>query len=179
MAGGKASAKKIELAQRRHTVLDLRRQGGSWRDIADTLVGTLDTDAPVPGVTPKYSEAHARYDAMAVLKELVADNQAWAELELAAQLEELRELWAKFYDMAKERGDYLAFDRCMVIQNRRLKLLGLETPQKIALTDPTGQKEYGAGLSDTERLAALRAVFDAASKEDAGPDTRGSEAGGV
>jgi hypothetical protein len=159
MAGGKASAKKIELAIRRNYVLSLRRQGGDWREIADTLRATLDTDEPVPGVTEKYSHVHAWQDGMAELKRLAEENAALAEYERDQQLDQLRELWAKFYPMAVDRGDYLAFDRCMTILDRRQKLLNIDTPQKVALTDPTGQKEYGAGLTADERLALLREAF--------------------
>lgn len=153
------SAKKVEIAMRRHHVLSLRRQGGDWREIAETLRATLATDEPVPGVTERYTAQQAWEDAQAEIKRVAAENRPLAEFERDEQLEQLRELWQKFYAMAIERGDYLAFDRCVTIQERRMKLLGMEAPQKIALTDPTGLKEYGAGLTADERIAILRELF--------------------
>jgi len=139
MAGGKASAKKIDLAIRRNQVLALRRQGGDWREIAETLRATLDTDDPVPGVTEKYSHVHAWQDGMAELKRLAAENKALAEYERDQQLDQLRELWAKFYGMAVERGDYLAFDRCMTIQERRARLMGVEPAKRQEVTGSNGE----------------------------------------
>lgn len=159
MAGGEASATNLDLALRRNAVLKLRRQGGDWREIAETLRASLDTDEPVPGVTEKYGHVQAWRDGMAELKRLAGENAELAGYERDQQLDQLRELWNKFYDMALERGDHLAFDRCMVILDRRLKLYHMDTPQKVALTDPTGQKEYGAGLTADERVAILRELF--------------------
>jgi hypothetical protein len=159
MAGGKLSARNLNIAVRRSQALSLRRQGGTWRDVADTLRATLETDEPVPGVTESYDAALAYRDVLAEIKRVAAENRPLAEFERDEQLEQLRELWQKFYAMAIERGDYLAFDRCVTIQERRMKLLGMEAPQKIALTDPTGLKEYGAGLTADERIAILRELF--------------------
>lgn len=175
MAGGKASAKKIDLAIRRNQVLALRRQGGDWREIAETLRATLGTEDQVPGVTEKYSHVHAWQDGMAELKRLAAENKQLAEYERDQQLDQLRELWSKFYPMAVERGDYLAFDRCMVILDRRAKMLNIDTPQKVALTDPTGQKEYGAGLTADERVAILRELFGGAVPAEASEGAGGAD----
>ena len=166
-AGGKLSKKKVGLAIRRNHALKLRLQGGDWGDIAETLRATLDTSDAVPEVTTAYDQASAYKDVLAEMKRLTAENKSLAQFELDLQLEQLRELWAKFYPMATERGDYLAFDRCMTIQERRAKLMNLDTPHKIALTDPTGQKEYGAGLTADERVAILRELFSGAPADQA------------
>jgi hypothetical protein len=175
MAGGKLSAKKLELAARRNQVLKLRMQGGDWREIAETLRGTVGTEQAVPGVTEGYTVSMAYTDALTEMKRLTAENKELAQFELDLQLEQLRELWAKFYPMATERGDYLAFDRCMTIQERRAKLMNLDTPHKIALTDPTGQKEYGAGLTADERVAILRELFGGASAPQASEGVDGAQ----
>jgi hypothetical protein len=109
------------------------------------------------------------------MKRLTAENKELAQFELDLQLEQLRELWAKFYPMATDRGDYLAFDRCMTIQERRAKLMNLDTPHKIALTDPTGQKEYGAGLTVDERVAILRELFGGAPAPQASEGAGGAQ----
>lgn len=49
-------------------------------------------------------------------------------------------------------------ERCM---DRRIELLGLRPPLKVAPTDPTGKKEYGQ-LTDDERAARTLALLDAA-----------------
>lgn len=159
MAGGKVSATALDLALRRNAVLKLRRQGGDWREIAEALRASLSTDEPVPAVTPHYDYRQAWRDGLIELKRLSEENAELAAFERDAQLDAMRELWNKFYDMATERGDYLAFDRCMVILDRRAKLLHIDTPQKVAFTDPTGRKEYGVGLTADERVAILRELF--------------------
>ena len=174
-AGGRLSKKKVGLAIRRNHALKLRLQGGDWGDIAETLRATLDTGEPVPEVTPAYDQASAYKDVLAEMKRLTAENKSLAQFELDLQLEQLRELWAKFYPMATERGDYLAFDRCMTIQERRAKLMNLDTPHKIALTDPTGQKEYGVGLTADERVAILRELFGGAPAEQANEGAGGAQ----
>ena len=50
MAGGKASAKKIELAERRRLAVTLRKQGGTFRQIAEQL-------RKVDGVSENYSQS--------------------------------------------------------------------------------------------------------------------------
>ncbi len=139
MAGGKLSAKKLEIAIRRNHVLSLRRQGGDWREIAETLRATLDTDDPVPGVTPKYDHSLAYKDALAEMNRLSTENKEMAAHELTMQLDQLRELWAKFYGMAVERGDYMAFDRCMTIQERRARLMGVEPAKRQEVTGSNGE----------------------------------------
>jgi uncharacterized protein Veg len=101
MAGGKLSAKKLELAARRNQVLKLRMQGGDWREIAETLRGTVGTEQAVPGVTEGYTVSMAYTDALTEMKRLTAENKELAQFELDLQLEQLRELWAKFYPMAR------------------------------------------------------------------------------
>lgn len=174
-SGGKLSKKKVGLAIRRNHALKLRLQGGDWGDIAATLRATLDTPDAVPEVTPAYDQASAYKDVLAEMKRLTSENKSLAQFELDLQLEQLRELWAKFYPMATERGDYLAFDRCMTIQERRAKLMNLDTPHKIALTDPTGQKEYGAGLTADERIAILRELFGGAATGQANEGAGGAQ----
>lgn len=155
------SPRDVALAVRRNYALVLRRQGGSFFDIAAAMRATLETEEPVPGVTAKYGTEHARLDVLHEMKRITAENKELAEHEIDDQLESMRELWAKFYSLAVELGDHMAFDRCMAIMERRLKLLGKspDAPLKVALTDPTGTQEYGAGLTPDERVAILRELF--------------------
>ncbi len=45
--------------------------------------------------------------------------------------------------------------------NQRCKILGIAAPSKMALTDPSGEKEYGSdGLTDEAAIDRLAAVFN-------------------
>lgn len=175
MSVGRLSKKAFEIAERRNVVLQLRLEGRSFRDIAEAL---KDPDNNVPGVTPKYTYQLAYHDALVEMQRLGAENKELAQYELDTQLEQLRELWTKFYSMALERGDYNAFDRLMVIQKRRATLLNVEPPTKIAPTDPTGREPYDAPLSDTDRLARLAQLLDIARtrRDGQATDTGGTSA---
>jgi hypothetical protein len=47
-----------------------------------------------------------------------------------------------------DSGDLKAIDRALKIMERRSKLLGLDAPQKVAPTDPTGLEPYTGRVED-------------------------------
>ena len=59
-------------------------------------------------------------------------------------------------------GDARFLELALKCTERRCVLLGLNAPEKIAPTDPTGMKEWGGNLSDEERAARAAALYDAA-----------------
>ena len=59
-------------------------------------------------------------------------------------------------------GDARFLELALKCTERRCVLLGLNAPEKIAPTDPTGTKEWGGNLSDEERAARAAALYDAA-----------------
>jgi hypothetical protein len=75
---------------------------------------------------------------------------------IVLEAERLDSLFWAIYPKAKH-GDYGAIDRCLNIMKQRAALLGLNAPEKVALTDPTGTEEYGA----SDRLLLSKLLSDA------------------
>lgn len=115
MAGGKASAKKIELAERRRLAVTLRKQGGTFRQIAEQL-------RKVDGVSENYSQSDAYKDVVHELRRL-EEEQAEDVLTLRRlELERLDEMWSALWGPFK-KGDYAAFDRLVTVMNQRGRYL--------------------------------------------------------
>jgi hypothetical protein len=60
-----------------------------------------------------------------------------------------------------QAGDPRYVHNLLEITEQRAKLLGLYAPSKVAPTDPSGEKEFGA-LTDAERAAGIAAILDKA-----------------
>ncbi len=115
MAGGKASAAKIELAERRRLAVQLRKQGGTFRQIADQL-------RKVGGVGEKYSHTDAYRDVMHELKRIEEEAAEDVVALRRLELERLDEMWAALWGAFK-KGDYAAFDRLITVMNQRGRYL--------------------------------------------------------
>lgn len=129
MAGGKASEKKIKLAERRQRAIALRKSGATFRAIAAVIV----KDFPD---FPNYTESMAAKDVRYMLDEI--NEQALEDAEALRRLESER------LDMATlaiarqvQAGDLQAIDRWIKLVETRAKLWGLNLPP----TDrPTNQE---------------------------------------
>ena len=130
MAGGQASAYKIKLAERRLIALTLRKQGGSYRAIAEQM-------RQMEGISPRYSFRQAHADVTACLRELLAKRQDLAEEYFALELERLNDLLAVWYPKAR-KGDPLATQMVLNILDREVRLLGLAAPARIEATGKDG-----------------------------------------
>src|SRR6185312_10108791 len=105
----KQSQKQIDLAERRGMVLELRKQGGSFREIAAQLREQYSATGE-HGVTPEYSHDLAFRDFRAALKELNDANSQSLEEHRALDLERLDALLAAQWEKAAQ-GDLLSFDK--------------------------------------------------------------------
>jgi len=123
MAKQAASAQRIAIAERRRMALDLRRQGGSYRRIAETL-------RKVPGVSERYCFSQAQRDVTDELGRLNEGNRETASLLKRLELERLDELWQTFWPEAIA-GNLRMFDRIMRIMERRARLEGLDAPTAV------------------------------------------------
>ena len=89
---------------------------------------------------------------------------AWERSQADAETETTSTFDGKITTTLKREGQ-VGDPRFLDVVNRciaqRCKIIGVEAPQKIAPTDPTGTKEYES-LTDAERAARLAAIFDAA-----------------
>lgn len=96
----------------------------------------------------------------------------------AESAEQLRDMELKRLDAMQAalwpdamRGDEQKVDRVVRIMARRAKLLGLDAPDKIAPTDPTGKHEW-SGKSDSELIAEFQSLVDAARARAADGDSK-------
>lgn len=119
-----------------------------------------------------YKSKEAAFQAVkAALKASLSEPaEGVREMELKRLDDMLLAMWPQV-----KSGNQGAIDRCLRIQERRSRLLGLDAPTKIAPTDPTGEHEYHE-LTDTERTERIARLFDAARERRAGspPDDSGS-----
>lgn len=97
--------------------LELRKQGGTFRRIAEKLRG-------VEGISPKYDQSQAYDDVANELRRLNRDNAESADELRRLQMEQLTELFSKYYSQAS-RGDVGALDRILSIMDRVARLYGL------------------------------------------------------
>jgi hypothetical protein len=127
MAGGNTSSAKLKIGQRRATVLELRKQGGTFREIAASI-------ASMPEYSPDYDESLAYDDVMSELKRLNARRDEGAEQVRRLELERLDALLAVLWPLAApvdRAPDQFAVDRVLAIMARRARYLGLDAPTEI------------------------------------------------
>lgn len=165
------SKQQIALAQRRQNALALRLQGGTYREIAQTM-----REGDMAG--PKYDHTQAYDDVAHCLKEIRETTREDAEQLIVLEEQRLDALIMSLWQRVIDFNDYFALDRLLRILEMRWKLLGIGAPTKVALTDPTGNREYGE-LSTEQRMAELTAIFERArtrqSLEAAGAGTNGGQ----
>ena len=131
-------------AERRIKALELRKTGLSYRAIGDAL-----------GV----SHGQAYNDVMRALRQLAKKQDGIAEELRILEDQRLDDMLAPMMTQAK-RGNQGAVDRVLRIMDRRARLWGLDAPQKIAPTDPSGEHEYSGVREDIQRqLAGLAAAM--------------------
>jgi transcriptional regulator with XRE-family HTH domain len=137
------AAKEVRLAEDEKAVLDLRKQGCTYAEVAERL-----------GMS---SASQAYRVAQRALAELPRES---AEEVRAMELERLDAMHRAVWDAAIS-GDLDAFDRALKVAESRRKLLGLDAPQKhqhahvVATYERLQPLEKRARL--VEAIAALQA----------------------
>jgi hypothetical protein len=116
---------KVTIAERQVKALTLRKQGASYRNIAEEM-------KKIPGTSPRYGADQAYRDVMAALHRLMEKQTELAKENLRLDLERLDVLFVKPYEMAK-KGDLFAIKACLDILDRRAKLLGYGSVTQTAL----------------------------------------------
>lgn len=118
MAGGKHSAKKIQLEERRQYALELRKGGMSYRDIASAVKHEYGLE--------RYGHTNAKYDVDAVVSAYTEDAFSSAKELVAMELSRLDDLQAALWNDALS-GKMDAVDRVLRVMQQRADLLGLPT----------------------------------------------------
>jgi len=120
MPGGTASAQKVAIAERRKMALDLRKQGDSYRQIAESL-------REVEGVSDRYDHAQAIRDVAEMLRQLNEGNKETAGIVKRLELERLDALHFAHWKAAVA-GDVRAGLFILRLMERRARLEGLDAP---------------------------------------------------
>ena len=132
---------KAEVAKRVNEVFKLRLGGAEFLDIREYA------DAPEQSWNISDTQLR-RYISKA--DELCKERfDAKADYLLSRHLLQRRQLYAH----AMGAGDYRT---ALAVLKDEAELEGLYPADKVALTDPTGTKEFSGGLSDAERALALQ-----------------------
>jgi hypothetical protein len=148
------NSREAIIAQRRRHVASLAARQLTQREIVASLekLGCVNER---PGKDPK------PWDLATVNHDLKALRQEWRELAQqdtatlqAQRLAELSEV---------KRRAWADEDLGIVLRaiKQEAEMLGLDAPQKVAPTDPTGKDPY-QGLSDEERVAKILALLERA-----------------
>jgi len=147
----------LETAERRAFVFDLRRAGVQYREIADRAITKFGVDRLPQG----WNGLYACKDIGRELERLRTEINESAQDLRQIEDERLNDILVSLWPQAM-RGHLGAIDRVLRIMDRRAKLWGLDAPNKIAPTDPTGEREYQPldleNLTDAE-LERLGNIF--------------------
>jgi len=121
------TARELTAAERRQKAFDLRLLNQSYQTIADNLGCTKQAAWKMVQKVLKDIEAKTTESAATVkaMEQMRLDRMAAAALPKAVA----------------SNPDYAAIDRVLRIMERRAKLMGLDQPDKVAQTDPTGQHQ--------------------------------------
>lgn len=137
-----ARQKRLVAAANRAKAVELRKLGMSYEAIGNKL-----------GMTRQ--SAHAAVTK--AMREIREKTETDAETVRTMELEKLDAIEMAMWPGAKN-GNHLAADRVLKAMERRAKILGLDAPQKVAPTNPAGDKPYAPreGMTSEERDQRIR-----------------------
>lgn len=149
-------AQEVQIAQRRYAALQLRKQGATYKQIAEQV-------AKMEGMPPAYSDAQAHRDVQAELTRWRMENQETVEDMI--MMEKIRLDWAqsKLASLVTA-GDMEGIDRFVKVSESRRRLFGLDKPLKIAPTTPDGKEKY-ENLTTEQLDAEILRLLAASGKE--------------
>jgi hypothetical protein len=143
----KSRPQLITAAERRAYVLEQRKGGSSYREIAAAARNRFDT----PGVLPKgYDERYAHDDVMAELKRLNAQNAEAASEIRTMELARLDRMQTALWGTVLA-GSESAIDRVLRIMQRRADLLGLDAPKNLDVKSGGEKLQVVVYLPDNKR----------------------------
>ena len=147
--------------RRVEAVLRIRLDGAQFHDIRDYA------DAPEQGwkVSDSQLRRYVRESDKLLAERLERDRDKLFARHVAQR--------QALFGRAINAADYRT---ALAVAKDEGELQGLYPPKKTALTNPEGDKEYGAGFTDEQRAAILRAVCERFGLPGLGPDAGGEMA---
>lgn len=134
--------------------MTLRKQGGTYREIAEQL-------RQVPGISDRYNEAQAFRDVQAELTRLREQLREEAEAVREMELQRIDELTKVLWPWAME-GDGASIDRILKLQDQRARYIAGVYPapasSSIAVTTTTRDGQPTGPPRITEVVVELRGV---------------------
>lgn len=144
MSESKTSVRRIEAVEKRRRALELRKAGATYATIAQTL-----------GFA---SHAGAYKTVMIAFAEIKAEHvEEVRTLELLRLDQMLIAIWPKISEAGVTLADRVrAIDAVLRIMDRRAKMLGIDAPTRVDITDELRRMAHDAGLSDDDTELAVR-----------------------
>jgi len=128
MAKAVTSATYINTAERRAFVLDKRKSGMNYRDIAQAAIDEFGADNLPAGFDERYAYKDVKRELDRLIEELRESASDVLTIDLQRLDVMLSRLWEK---VDSEEPDYAAVDRVLKLMERRAKLLGMDAPQQL------------------------------------------------
>jgi len=133
---GRSPGSMEEAIVRANRALELRMAGATWQQVADQL-----------GYKQKSSAQQAVRRAIERETERVADiRESYRTMQLLRLERSLRAIWPQVL-----QGDLFAIDRELKLMERQAKLLGLDAPTQITITEDT-KSELSQLITDLEQV---------------------------
>lgn len=168
----------LDTAKRRKKVLELRREGRSYRDIADRVEEHFGEDKLPKGWGPRY----AHQDVDRELEKYRDDLRESAEKIVELEVQRIDELLVTYYPKAKH-GHTDSAEFVVDLMERRAELLGLDEAEEYILGTSGGEDDgFSFGWADPAEapsvkdfLGALRRQVERARKKMEGKQAEGSD----
>lgn len=134
-------------AERRSFVLNLRKAGVTYMEIARLAIQEFGSDSLPKGWDERYAYKDVKRELERLRKDMAVDVEDIRELDLERLDVMLEAIWKK---ATGDKTDYDAMDRVLRIMERRDKLLGLGKAPPIDLGRLT--VVYGGNIDPTQEL---------------------------
>lgn len=151
----------IETAERRQFVLEKRKAGMTYREIASAAIKEFGREALPNNWDCRYAWLDVKRE-LDKLRNIIGED---AEDVRQMEVERLNDLlWALWPKATAEDADYGAIDRVLRVMKRRAGLLGLDAPERL---EHSGHIEFDIGEWRRKRQERL----EKAAEESDGADT--------
>jgi len=133
----------LETAKRRKEVLQLRREGYTYREITGRVEEKFGPDRLPNGWGPRYAHQDVSRELEKYRDELRENVEILVELEV----QRIDQLFATYFPMATQ-GDKEAAKECRKLMERKSELLGLDEAEEYVISP--GDDTFSFGWADPE-----------------------------